>query len=92
MIGNVDESQSTTPELFEKEKGFRYPLPPTERVLGLRKKIFTRLAVEKVEPGEQLGSSTLRFVFVHVAYTRCFILPETKNRTLRDKYLRDGFE
>ena len=38
--------------------------------------------MKKAEPNEQLGISTLRFVFAHVAHLRRFMHPETKYQAL----------
>ena len=36
--------------------------------------------MKKAEPNEQLGISTLGFVFTHVAHLRRFMLPEAKHQ------------
>ena len=46
--------------------------------------------MKKAEPNEQLGISTLGFVFAHVAHLRRFMHPETKHQALYSHFFGDA--
>ena len=46
--------------------------------------------MKKAEPNEQLGISTLGFVFAHVAHLRRFMHPETKHQALYSYFFGGG--
>ena len=45
-------------------------------------KIYSEIEMKEAEPNEQLGTSTLGFVFAHVTHLRRFMHPETKHQVL----------
>ena len=46
--------------------------------------------MKKAEPNEQLGISTVGFVFAHVAHLKRFMHPETKHQALYSQMFGGG--